>query len=163
MRGEISIEFTFDTGHRIVGHKGKCARLHGHTYKIHVMAAGPVKDPGFVVDFGDIKAVVNEWDHRFLVWDQDPLYSWLSAGARWTEESGGMGEGGPFPNLNTLGILAVQFNPTAELMAAHLADRIKRGFLLDAVMVELWETPKSMARYISDEMTVRDFTEMLRD
>src|SRR5262245_48627410 len=73
---EIQMTMTFDDGHRIVGHKGKCARLHGHTYKIEITCIGSLDStsPGFVVDFGDLKSLVNEWDHRFLVWDQDPIW-----------------------------------------------------------------------------------------
>lgn len=163
MRGEISVEFTFDAGHRIVGHKGKCARLHGHTYKIHVMLAGPVKGPGFVVDFGDVKDLVNEWDHRLLLWDKDPFF--ISKNVPTT-----ILPGEPTDKTRTVhltpsesGIVRLPFNPTAEHMAAYLADKIKAEFSLDAVMVELWETPKSMARYISDEATMRAFTELLHD
>jgi 6-pyruvoyltetrahydropterin/6-carboxytetrahydropterin synthase len=131
---EISLEMTFDAGHRIVGHKGKCARLHGHTYKVHIMVAGKVIKPGFVVDFGDLKDLVNEWDHRLLLWDQDPLslVTYLSDGT---------------PVESSEGVVRLPFNPTAELMAANLAYKIHTQFKnLDRVMVELWETPKSMAR-----------------
>lgn len=131
--GEISLEMTFDAGHRIVGHKGKCARLHGHTYKVHVMASGPIVKPGFVVDFGDIKDLVNEWDHRMLLWNRDPFleaYDWT------------------FDQIRADGIETLEFNPTAENMAQNLAERLVMQFDLEAVMVELWETPKSMARYV---------------
>lgn len=134
--GEISLEMTFDAGHRVVGHKGKCARLHGHTYKIHVMASGPIVEPGFVVDFGDIKDLVNEWDHRLLLWDQDPYYRQV-LNMQDTPHS-------PIE----MGLVLLQFNPTAENMAKNLAERIFYEFRLEAVMVELWETPKSMARYV---------------
>lgn len=132
--GEISLEMTFDAGHRIVGHKGKCARLHGHTYKAHIMASGVVKEPGFVVDFGDIKDLVNKWDHRLLLWNRDPFLD----GYDWT-----------FDSLRQDGIETLQFNPTAEMMAWDLATRIKNQFELTGVMVELWETQTSMARYVA--------------
>lgn len=32
----LSAEFTFDAAHRILGHPGKCAYLHGHTYHLEV-------------------------------------------------------------------------------------------------------------------------------
>jgi 6-pyruvoyltetrahydropterin/6-carboxytetrahydropterin synthase len=133
--GEISLEMTFDAGHRIVGHKGKCARLHGHTYKVHVMASGPIVRPGFVVDFGDIKDLVNEWDHRMLLWEEDrlSLVTFLSDGT---------------PVESSEGVIRLSFNPTAENMARNLAERLVMQFDLEAVMVELWETPKSMARYV---------------
>ena len=131
--GEIHLETTFDAGHRIVGHKGKCARLHGHTYRVEVHVGGATKEPGFVVDFGDIKDLVNEWDHRMLLWEEDPF-------AIHDEE-------GPAPEVLT-GVVLLQFNPTAENMAHDLAIRLAREFDLDYVAVNLWETPKSMARYV---------------
>lgn len=118
---------TFDAGHRIVGHKGKCARLHGHTYKVHIMASGSVHEPGFVIDFGDIKDIVNEWDHFMLLWNEDP----------WLEDI-----------QQVPGVVVLPFNPTAEHMAQHLAERIYEEFGLIGIMVELWETPKCMARYV---------------
>jgi len=130
MHGEISYEMTFDAGHRIVGHKGKCARLHGHTYKVHIMASGSVHEPGFVVDFGDLKDIVNIWDHKMLLWSQDPVFEDLE------------------PMWGNLGIVRLDFNPTAEHMAQHLAERIYEEFGLIGIMVELWETPKCMARYV---------------
>lgn len=147
MSQEIFLEMTFDSGHRIVGHKGKCARLHGHTYRAEIWMQGDVNpDTGFVVDFGDVKDLVNEWDHRLLLWNEDPFYHWLCAPARWTEESGGMKEGGPFPNLKVLGIVPLNFNPTAENMAMSLSSAIRDKFNLQWVRMQLWETPKSMAR-----------------
>jgi 6-pyruvoyltetrahydropterin/6-carboxytetrahydropterin synthase len=124
MIGEISLEMRFDAGHRIVGHKGKCARLHGHTYKVHILCQGEVKEPGFVVDFGDLKDLVNEWDHRMLLWDQDTL-----------------------PLRGYDDIIWLPFNPTAENMVEYLCMEIAKRFNLDRVFVELWETPNAMARY----------------
>lgn len=133
---EISVELTFDAGHRIVGHKGKCAQLHGHTYKVHIQVSGELEDPGFVVDFGDIKDLVMEWDHKMLLWNSDPIFpTGLDDVERqlWEEDSG---------------IMRLPFNPTAELMAENIADRIQSSFRIYSVMVELWETPKTMARYV---------------
>jgi 6-pyruvoyltetrahydropterin/6-carboxytetrahydropterin synthase len=70
---EIFREFTFEAAHRLPmvpdGHK--CARLHGHSYRIEVHVSGDV-DPelGWFMDFGDLKAAVNpviaELDHYYL-------------------------------------------------------------------------------------------------
>ena len=51
------------------GHK--CGRLHGHSYRVEVHAAGPV-DPlsGWLIDFGDIKSafkpLLEQLDHYYL-------------------------------------------------------------------------------------------------
>lgn len=129
MVSEIFLEMTFDAGHRIVGHQGKCARLHGHTYRVEIRCAGVVRDPGFVVDFGDIKDLVNRWDHRMLLWTSDPIVA-IGVGRDFIEE---------------YGILEVGFNPTAENMANYLAERIADAFDLLEVSVTLWETPKASA------------------
>ncbi|GAA2961397.1 6-carboxytetrahydropterin synthase QueD [Actinokineospora diospyrosa] len=70
---EIFREFTFEAAHRLpnVPEGHKCARLHGHSYRVVVTVSGPV-DPtaGWVMDFGDLKAVVKpvieELDHYYL-------------------------------------------------------------------------------------------------
>lgn len=70
---EIFREFTFDAAHRLdhlpEGHK--CARVHGHTYRLTVFLAGPL-DPvvGWIVDFAEVKRAVTEvlepLDHHLL-------------------------------------------------------------------------------------------------
>jgi 6-pyruvoyltetrahydropterin/6-carboxytetrahydropterin synthase len=70
---EIFREFTFEAAHRLPnvpdGHK--CARLHGHSFKVVVSVAGPIDpDLGWVMDFGDVKAAFKpleeQLDHRYL-------------------------------------------------------------------------------------------------
>jgi 6-pyruvoyltetrahydropterin/6-carboxytetrahydropterin synthase len=70
---EIFREFTFEAAHRLphVPEGHKCARLHGHSYKVEVHVTGDVGDiSGWVMDFGDIKQAVaplhDELDHRYL-------------------------------------------------------------------------------------------------
>ncbi|ASS77254.1 6-carboxytetrahydropterin synthase QueD [Tumebacillus algifaecis] len=67
----VTKSFTFDSAHRLDDYIGKCANLHGHTYKLEVTIKGRTDHRGIVVDFGDIKGIVNEqiiakYDHRFL-------------------------------------------------------------------------------------------------
>jgi 6-pyruvoyltetrahydropterin/6-carboxytetrahydropterin synthase len=70
---EIFTCFTFDSAHKLpkVPKEHKCGRLHGHTFNIQVHVSGPI-DPksGWVVDFGDLKALVNplvdQLDHNYL-------------------------------------------------------------------------------------------------
>ena len=70
---EIFRQFTFDAAHRLdhlpEGHK--CARVHGHTYRLIVYVDGSL-DPvlGWIVDFAEIKRLTGEvlqhLDHHFL-------------------------------------------------------------------------------------------------
>jgi len=56
----ISREFKFDAAHFLPSYKGKCEKLHGHTYKLRVTFEGKADKEGMVVDFGRIKEVVRE-------------------------------------------------------------------------------------------------------
>jgi len=71
--------FRFEASHILPKHPGKCSRLHGHSWVLHVFVEGRV-DPetGFVMDYADISAVVkpiiDEIDHHHLgTWDQRSL------------------------------------------------------------------------------------------
>ena len=69
---EIFREFTFEAAHRLplVPEGHKCARLHGHSYRVEIHIEGPVTEDGWVMDFGDIKAefapLLDQLDHRYL-------------------------------------------------------------------------------------------------
>jgi 6-pyruvoyltetrahydropterin/6-carboxytetrahydropterin synthase len=70
---EIFKVFTFEAAHRLpnvpAGHK--CARLHGHSFRVEIHVSGPV-DPvtGWVMDFADIKEafrpILSRLDHYYL-------------------------------------------------------------------------------------------------
>jgi 6-pyruvoyltetrahydropterin/6-carboxytetrahydropterin synthase len=70
---EIFKEFRIEAAHRLphVAPGHKCARLHGHSFRIQVHVAGPI-DPvrGWVCDFADIgqafAPVFDQLDHRYL-------------------------------------------------------------------------------------------------
>lgn len=53
-------EFAFDSAHRLERYRGKCERLHGHTYRMIVTLDGRPDDEGMIEDFGEVKRVVNE-------------------------------------------------------------------------------------------------------
>lgn len=61
----IRKEFEFHAAHHLPNHEGKCANLHGHTYKLFVtLKDGVIVTPGYpaegmVIDFGDLKKIVN--------------------------------------------------------------------------------------------------------
>jgi len=72
-RNGLTREFTFEAAHRLPcvpdGHK--CARLHGHSFRVELICEGQV-DPrtGWLVDFADLKRVfeplLDQLDHRYL-------------------------------------------------------------------------------------------------
>lgn len=131
---EITLEHTTDTGHRIVGHKGKCARLHGHTYRwLVTMRSHDLVQPGFVVDFGDIKDILNKWDHYTLLWEEDQVVVSDRMGLVVEDHH----------------VVRVPFNPTAENMARHVAKEMLDYFGVEEVEVVVFETPKSSAKWVA--------------
>lgn len=70
---EIIKEFGFESAHSLpnVPEGHKCARVHGHSFRVVVRVAGPVGEhTGWVMDFADLKAAVeptiDDLDHRYL-------------------------------------------------------------------------------------------------
>ena len=66
-------EFKFEAAHQLPnvppGHK--CARMHGHSFKLELTVAGPVNpETGWFIDFGELHAIwapLNEQlDHHLL-------------------------------------------------------------------------------------------------
>lgn len=70
---EVFKIFYIEAAHRLpnvpAGHK--CARMHGHSFRVEVYASGPVgAETGWVVDFADIKTafqpIMDQLDHNCL-------------------------------------------------------------------------------------------------
>jgi len=61
---KLHTEIKIDAAHHLPNYEGKCNQLHGHTWKVVVEIEG-VKHPktGMIVDFVEIKKIVNEFDH----------------------------------------------------------------------------------------------------
>lgn len=71
MRTRVTRSFSFEAAHRLPWHAGRCRDLHGHGYRLEVTFEGPLDGHGIVVDFDDVKAVVqrevvDRYDHAFL-------------------------------------------------------------------------------------------------
>lgn len=124
-------------GHRVCKHESKCRHLHGHNYRIHFHCESAELDEiGRVIDFSVIKEklcmwIEMNWDHRFLIWQEDPHAQKLL-------------------DIDPLVVL-VPFNPTAENMAIYLVERIGPIQLKDTgvtlVEVTIEETAKCHATY----------------
>jgi queuosine biosynthesis protein QueD len=74
VRVELTKSYAFEAAHRLpmVPADHKCARMHGHSFRVEVAVAGEVDArSGWLTDFADITAVVepllaSELDHRTL-------------------------------------------------------------------------------------------------
>jgi len=111
--------FEFDAAHCLPGHKGKCASIHGHTYKLEITAEGELQQDDYssldmVVDFSDLKEIVNKViidkvDHKML----NEVFS---------------------------------FRTTAENLALHFLNLLRKEGEekgIKIAKVKLWETPTS--------------------
>lgn len=64
-------EFKFDAAHNLVSYKGKCEKLHGHTYRLVVVLDGVPDREGMIMDFLELKEIVGEkvlkkLDHSYI-------------------------------------------------------------------------------------------------
>lgn len=146
---------TFDAGHRLLGHEGKCAHLHGHTYRVEFGAAADQLDPvGRIVDFSVLKAalggwVERYWDHGFLFNVEDSAtanaLAYFDAGRRDIEARTGIAPGEPQKSY------ALPYNPTAENIARYLGEVVGPSELsgtgVRLVRVVVWETPNCRAEW----------------
>jgi 6-pyruvoyltetrahydropterin/6-carboxytetrahydropterin synthase len=73
VRVRLIKEYRFEAAHRLprvpAGHK--CARLHGHSFKVELAIAGPVSsETGWFIDYGDLDAlwqpIHDRLDHHYL-------------------------------------------------------------------------------------------------
>jgi len=128
-------------GHRVYGHESKCAHFHGHNYRIHFsiapQAGAGLDGIGRVIDFSVIKSVLCEWleqnwDHKFLIWEEDPHAIALQ-------------------EMDRQGVVIFPLNPTAENMAWYLMDAIAppllRGLGVQLVECTIEETRKCSVTY----------------
>lgn len=117
---EIRVNRNFHAAHRIWQHQEKCRFLHGHSYMVKIRAGGKLDEWGMVVDFGDIKGIVDQLDHCVILYRDDPLV----------------------PALRELKqrLFLLDRNPTAENLAKLICFRLITELHLDWVEAEVFET-----------------------
>ena len=63
----LTKQVTIEAAHCLPRHKGKCRDLHGHSWEVEVtLYADELDNNGMVADFGQVKELVNRYDHRYL-------------------------------------------------------------------------------------------------
>ena len=135
----VTKEVTFDAAHRLSFHKGKCYNVHGHTYKLCLtLACEDLKD-SMVLDFYEIKKILNEiverFDHATMLYEGDKKNLKL------------------FDTMNKLGlrVLLLPYEPTVENMARHFM-KLFQSQGLPVIKVTMFETPTSYAEVIANEV-----------
>ena len=136
---QIRIEFTFDSGHRLLDYNGKCAYPHGHTYRTEVfIESQSLNDLGLVYDFTDLKDKIKtwvdeNWDHAFLVNSQD------------SELIAGLG------SASLVRLYEFQDeNPSCEVMSRVLYEKTVELCNLVPAKVRLWESVNQYAEFFGD-------------
>ncbi len=129
---KISKQIHFCYGDRLLRHKGKCARLHGHNGVAEIVCRSAELDKNrMVVDFDRVSETINAWimnnlDHRMILSAKDPVAPLLKKQKE------------PFFEMSD--------DPTAEAMAELIFGHARR-LGLPVVRVTMWETPSSSASY----------------
>lgn len=130
-----------ETGHRLTNYIGRCAHLHGHSYKWEVTVSGENNDNGMVMDFKDLKKILNETidtlDHSFVMHFKDPICQAMDE-----DEITALFQAtdGSVPRLHL-----VPFNPTVENLVKWQWDKIYRllPFYVTLTRIKCWETASS--------------------
>ncbi len=141
----ITREFTFEASHHLPGHRGKCRRPHGHSYQLEISLRGPIiaspgaSDDGMVMDFDDLKRIVNAAVIEELS-DSVPRGS-----AARPLEKGGMDHN----DLNAL----TGIRTTAENLVHWIWDALVASGVPDTLLyrIRLWETEKGYAEITHSE------------
>jgi 6-pyruvoyltetrahydropterin/6-carboxytetrahydropterin synthase len=120
----LRIESDFDAAHKIEGYEGKCAKLHGHTYKVEVIVLTKEIDSiGISFDLRLLKEklvkITNRFDHSFL------------------------------NDMKELGNPSVE--NISKYIYQNMKDNLPNGGTLERVRV--WETPKSWCEYFEGSTT----------
>lgn len=113
----VKVEANFSSAHNLRGYKGKCEELHGHNWKIEVVASkGRLDKAGMVMDFKYLKTELNKCieklDHKYL---------------------------------NNLAYFK-KVNPTSENIARYIYDTLKAN-VAGLKSVTVWENTASSATY----------------
>ena len=115
---KITKQFSFEMAHALRNYDGLCRNIHGHSYKMDITLAGqPLHDEsspknGMVMDFGDLKRLVNEeiislLDHALVL--NAKTDTQLVEALKQNYEK----------------IVIVDFQPTTENLLNFIADKLK--------------------------------------
>ena len=142
---KITKQFSFEMAHALRNYDGLCRNIHGHSYKMDITLSGqPLHDDnspknGMVMDFGDLKKLVNEevislLDHALVL------------NAKTDSEL-----------IDTLKqhyekIVIVEYQPTTENLLDFIATKIKKRLPENVKLccVRLRETETSYAEWCEE-------------
>lgn len=122
---ELTVHGHFDAAHYLKEYQGKCARVHGHTWRVEVKVRGNTIDQtGMLMDFSLIKkklrVITDQFDHILL---------------------------------NDLSCFE-KMNPTAENISRYIYDDMVKSlaeYKVKVASVTVWESPDAAATYSQGE------------
>jgi 6-pyruvoyltetrahydropterin/6-carboxytetrahydropterin synthase len=142
----LTKEFRFEAAHALWNYDGLCRNIHGHSYIMAVTVIGePSKDEhdpklGMVMDFGDLKKIVNEeivdrLDHSLVLYKNAPSEQLLTV-----------------PQMSERHHI-VDYQPTCENMLVDFAARIKSRLPqhIQLFSIKLNETANSFAEWYASD------------
>lgn len=113
--------FKFEAAHRLTtSFSKKCQQVHGHSYKLELfLQADELNEDGMVIDFGQVKQLfqdkLEQFDHKLVLEEGDPIVRKMMEV---------VAEG----YMHDIGLVVVNFNPTAENMAKFFYELLEKEF-----------------------------------
>lgn len=142
----LTKEFRFEMAHALWNYDGLCRNIHGHSYILAVTVIGePIQDQsnpklGMVMDFGDLKRIVNEeivdrLDHSIVISKNAPVEQLLLV-----------------PQMTDRHEI-VDYQPTCENMLVDFAGRISKRLpeYIRLFSLKLNETASSYAEWYASD------------
>jgi 6-pyruvoyltetrahydropterin/6-carboxytetrahydropterin synthase len=125
----------FSSGHFITYAGDQCERIHGHNYRTAVEVEDDLDSNHYVFDFIALKdftrAIVDELDHRMLLPTRSDLIQLADDGPNWRVTY--QDRFWSFPK-NECALVPIA-NTTAELLADHIAGRLRQEFTSNALPI----------------------------
>lgn len=67
---QVTVRAKFDVAHHLEEYEGKCAELHGHSYRVELTVAGSQLKNGILIDIVELKkilkSIIDRFDHKYL-------------------------------------------------------------------------------------------------
>ena len=111
--------------HRQFRDPSNCGFLHGHNWRVILKLTGPIGPLGYIVDFKNIKNVIEHLDHKVVLHEDDPLCAILIDAKQH--------------------VYAIPMNPTCENIALHLCKMIEDVFPETMAEVVVYENTNASA------------------
>lgn len=123
----------FCSGHFITYAGDQCERIHGHNYRVAVEVEDSLDENHYVFDFIALKnltrKVTDELDHRMLLPTRSDLITLEDDGPNWLVRYKDRRWSFPRDECAMVPIA----NTTAELLAGHIADRLRDLMLAEGI------------------------------